>query len=286
MTRIDAHHHFWERGRPDLSWLVKDRDPLDRSYTPSDLRAELASTSVEGTVLVQASNDAAETERVLHAASDNEFVAAAVAWVPLHDPGRTAEALDVCGSNPKFRGIRHVTTGDSDPDWLLREEVLASLRLAAAKRVTLDVVAVGPRQLHAVVALAERVPDLGIVVDHLARPPLPEGGWEPWASLTQRLAALPQVHAKLSVGLDVLDRGWQWSAGQLRPYVDHAVDCFGPERLMFASNWPVCLLGATYRQIWDTAGELLASFAPPERDAVLGATATRFYRLDERFQRA
>lgn len=283
MTRIDAHHHFWDRGRPDLAWLVRGREPLDRTYTPSDLRTEMEGTSVDRTVLVQASNDAAETKRVLRAAAANDFVAAAVAWVPLHDPSRTAEALDACGSHPKFRGVRHVTTGDSDPDWLLDEDVLASLRLAAARHVTFDVVPANAAQLRAVIALAERAHDLDIVVDHLARPPVYEDGWEPWASLMERLAALPRVHVKVSVGLDVLDKGWQWSAERLRPYVEHAIGCFGAARLMFASNWPVCLIGATYGQIWDSAAELLAALAPSEQDAVLGGTAARFYHLDTRF---
>lgn len=279
MRRIDAHHHFWERGRRDLAWLTRGRQQLDRTYGPAQLERELQAAGVDGTVLVQAANTAEETRRVLCAAATTPFVAGAVAWTPLQRPGETETVLEGCRTNPKFRGFRHVNGRDADLGWLLGADALASLRRIAEEGCTFDVVAVGPGQLRTVLALADWVPDLDIAIDHLGRPPVPERGWEPWASLIADAAARPRVQAKVSVGLDLLERGWQFSGAELRPYVEHALSSFGPQRLMVASNWPVSLMGGSYRHAWETAADLLAHLGPVDRRVVLGGTAARFYRL-------
>ncbi|MBW3603077.1 MAG: amidohydrolase, partial [Actinobacteria bacterium] len=157
--------------------------------------------------------------------------------------------------------------------------VIESLTLLADAGATLDVVASGPDDLRRVADLAGRLPQLGVVVDHLGTPPLPEGGWEPWASLLRRVAEHPRAFAKVSAGVAVVSRWPRWSADELRPYVDHAVDCFGPDRLMFASNWPVVLLAGDYQRVWAGTNAMLAGLSPPEQAAVLGGTAARVYRL-------
>lgn len=280
--RIDAHHHFWNSGRRDLAWLTQGREPIARSYGPTELEGELRVAGVDRTVLVQASNTADETERVLRAATMTEYVAGAVAWAPLHRPYETATVLARCRTHPKFRGFRHVTTRDSDISWLLDKPAVASLRLIAQAGATFDVVPAGPEQLRTVIALADRLPELDIVIDHLGRPPVHEHAWEPWASLMEKAAMHPRIHVKVSVGFDLLNRGWQWSAERLRPYVEHTTTCFGPQRLMIASNWPVSLLGATYGEVWATAAKLVAPLTMADRGAVLGGTAARFYHLDEK----
>lgn len=276
---IDAHHHFWQRGRRDLAWLTRDREPLAGTHGPAELAGELAAAGVEGTVLVQAANTAGETQRMLRSATSAGFVEGVVAWTPLHRPEETGSVLQRCRTHPKFRGFRHITERYGDLGWLLADAPVASLGRIADAGCTFDVVAVGAEQLRTVAALADRIPELDLVIDHLGRPPVPERGWEPWASLIAEAAARPRVHAKVSVGLDILDSGWQWSGADLRPYVEHALSCFGTQRLMAASNWPVSLMGGAYRQVWETAAELLGSLAPDGRRAVLGGTAARFYRL-------
>lgn len=215
---------------------------------------------------------------VLQWASAVDFVLGAVVWAPLERPEETAAVLQRCRSHPKFAGVRHVTTRDAHPDWLVRDEVVESLTLLAEHGVPVDVVATGPRQLANVAAVAERVPELTLVIDHLGRPPLPEGGWQPWASLLARAAEHPRTYAKVSVGLDVLDEGSHWSADALGRYVDHAVGCFGAGRLMAASNWPVCLLGASYQSGWDRTRAVLRDLPVTDRAAVLGDTAATVYR--------
>ncbi|MQA86542.1 MAG: amidohydrolase family protein [Streptosporangiales bacterium] len=278
MRIIDAHHHFWEPSRPDLSWLIHGRPALNDAFGPDDLRAEIEAAGVGSTVLVQAANTADETDRVLRWASAAPFVHGAVAWAPLERPEETAAVLERCRRHPKFAGIRHVNTQEPDPDWLMRGDVLASLELLAEHDVPLDVVVAVPRHLENVTRVAERLPGLRLVVDHLGRPPLPEGGWEPWADLLARAAEHPRVYAKVSVGLDVLDSHSRWSAEGLRPYVEHAIQCFGVGRLMAASNWPVCLLGASYRRVWENTAAVLLDLPAADRATIMGETAAAVYR--------
>lgn len=278
MRIVDAHHHFWQPPRPDLSWLIRGRSVLDDAFGTEDLRAEIEAVGVGATVLVQAANTSDETDRVLQWASAADFVMGAVVWAPLERPEETAAVLDQCRRHPKFAGVRHVTTREPDPDWLVRDDVLASLALLAERGVPFDVVAARPRQLENVAGVAGQLPELTLVVDHLGRPPLPERGWQPWASLLARAAEHPRVYAKVSVGLDVLDHARHWTADDLRRYVAHAVDCFGSGRLMAASNWPVCLVGASYRRVWENTAAALRDLPVADRAAVMAETAADVYR--------
>lgn len=277
---VDAHQHFWQLGGADPPRVAVEHEPLRRDFLPDDLRPELAAAGVDATVLVQAANSARETDSMLRVAGDTGFVAGVVGWVPLSDPRQAEAALERHRSRAAFKGVRHLPVAGADPDWLVDPPVLESLALLADAGVILDVVAAGPGDLRRVAAVAERLPQLGVVVDHLGTPPLPDGGWEPWASLLRRAAEHPRVCAKVSAGLAVVSRWPRWSADELRPYVDHAVACFGPDRLMFASNWPVVLLAGDYRLVWAGTNAALAGLSPPERAAVLGGTAARVYRLD------
>ncbi|MDP8977181.1 MAG: amidohydrolase family protein [Actinomycetota bacterium] len=277
---VDTHQHFWPLGGAGPPPVAGEQEPLRRDFLPDDLRPELAAAGVDATVLVQAVNSVRETEAMLGLAGDTGFVAGVVGWVPLSDPRRAEAALERYRGQPAFKGVRHLPEAGGDPDWLLAPPVTESLALVADAGATLDVVAAGPDDLRRVITLVERLPQLEVVVDHLGTPPVPEGGWEPWASLLRSVASHSGACAKVSAGVAVLSRWPRWSADELRPYVDHALDCLGPDRLMFASNWPVALLAGDYQRVWAGTNAVLAGLSPPERAAVLGGTAARVYRLD------
>lgn len=276
---VDAHQHFWRAAASEQTWRKPGHEPLARAFLPDDLAGELARTGVDGTVAIQAVNTLEETATLLEFADATSYVWGVVGWVPLDDPAVTAAELDRVG-HPKLKGIRHLINTEPDPDWVVQDRVVESLGLLAERGLPFDVVAITPRHLEHVVTLAERVPGLRIVIDHLGRPPVLESGWEPWASLVGAAADHPDVHVKLSAGIDVVTDWPQWSADELQPYVDWTLERFGPERTMFASNWPVVLLAGSYDRAWEQTKRTLSALDEPGRAAVLGGTATACYRLD------
>ena len=251
--------------------------PLRRSFAPGDLAPELRAAGVQATVAVQAAGGDAETGSLLAAAAAHPWIAGVVGWVPLDRPDVAARMLDELGAQPKLVGIRHLINVEPDPDWILREPVLDGLRLLEQRGLAFDYVGILPRHLAHVPVLAERLPGLRLIVDHLAKPPMAAGAFEPWASQLAAAAAAPNVYAKLS-GLDAGDAD-RWSAADLVRWVDHALRCFGPERLMFGSDWPVCLLRGGYAKVWRETQTVLGGLSAAEHARVLGGTAIAAYRL-------
>lgn len=275
---VDAHQHFWDRARASYSWLGPELGAIDRDFQPVDLEPELRAYGVRRTVLVQAANSFEETDLMLEWAEQVDWIAAVVGWIPLDRPREAREALGGYRRYPKFKGVRHLIHTEPDVDWLVRPEVLDSLALLADEGLPFDVVAVFPDHLKHVPVIAERLPGLRLVIDHLAKPPIRERGWEPWATQLAAAAEHPNVSAKLS-GLNTAADPRRWGARELQPYVDHALKCFGSRRLMFGSDWPVCLMAGDYKRVWEVANQNLAGLAPNERFEVLGGTATRVYSL-------
>lgn len=230
-------------------------------------------------MLVQSANSYEDTAGMLSAADTFPFVAGVVGWVPLLDIEEASRALDQFLKDRRFRGVRHLIHEEPDPDWLVQEEVIDGLRLLAERNVTFDVVAVLPRHLEHVPVIAERVPELRVVIDHLAKPPIKEGGWDPWASLLARAAEHPNVYAKVS-GLNTAADYETWSASDLRPYISYAVECFGADRLMYGGDWPVAILAGDYNKVWRETNKALDDFTDSARDAILGGTAVAFYGLE------
>lgn len=270
---VDAHQHFWNLETGSYPWLTPDLGVLYRTYAPEDLAPELAATGVDATVLVQAADSAAETDTMLAQADAHDFIAGVVGWVPLTKPAEAAEAIDRYRRHPKFVGVRHLIHDEPDPDWVVQESVLESLGLLAAAGLTFDVVSLLPRHLEHVVTIARRHPTLKIVIDHLSKPRIRDREWEPWAGLLAAAAACPNVCAKVSGLVTEADHAG-WTAGDLRPYVAHAVEVFGPDRLMFGSDWPVALLAADYRTVFEAARALVGETGGEQ---VFGGTAARFY---------
>lgn len=275
---VDAHHHVWDLSVRDQGWLGADGfAPLRRSFGTDDLAAEAAASGVDATVVVQTVAAADETPELLALAEADALVAGVVGWTDLTSPG-VADALDGLRGLPggeHLVGVRHQVQGEPDPRWLLRPDVARGMRALAAAGLVHDLVVL-PHQLPAAVEAAAAHPGLVFVLDHLGKPPVAEGRTEPWTGHVRRLAALPNTVCKLS-GLVTEARWDAWTVENLRPYADTVLEAFGPRRLMFGSDWPVCLLAASYGQVVDAARELTASLSPAERAEVFGGTAARVY---------
>jgi L-fucono-1,5-lactonase len=219
----------------------------------------------------------AENEALLSNARSHEWIAGVVGWVPLANPTEVERALDACANEPAFVGVRHLVNVEPDPDWILRPDVLQGLQILATRGLAFDYVGILPRHLEHVPVIARKVPDLRIVIDHLGKPPVAAGGFEPWSSLLARAANVPNVFAKVS-GLDA-GEAERWTAADITPYIERALELFGPERLIFGSDWPVANLRGGYSKVWQETNLVLARLSPDERDRILGGTAIAFYRL-------
>jgi L-fucono-1,5-lactonase len=277
---IDSHHHFWWTGRHTYHWPAEAGDRFARDFTPDDLRPELARCGIDGTVLVQVLHQVGgETEECLDLSKQADFVRGVVGWLPLADPDAAAGALERLRKHGgKLVGVRHLISNEPDPRWLIQDGVVESLKLLAAAGLAFDAIPINTAQFESVLEVARRVPELKIVMNHLGRPPIPEQGWEPWATQIARAAEHRNMSIKLSIGLDIIMR-WRWSTDAIRRYSDHVLDLFTSNRVMAASNWPVILLGASYEECWNGITELISDLGTSERHAVMGGTAERVYGL-------
>ncbi|MGQ2901925.1 amidohydrolase family protein [Neoaquamicrobium sediminum] len=275
---IDAHHHFWQVGRGDYHWMSPEMgEPLYRDYMPDDLAPLLRRAGVEATVVVQAAQTEAETAFLLELAERTPFVAGVVGWLDMEDGGFGAK-LDALARQPKFVGLRPMLQDLADDAYILRPAVLANLKLLAERGIAFDIL-VHPRHLpHAVRAL-EAVPGLKAVIDHIAKPDIASGAFGGWAEDMAAVAAFPNVLCKLSGMITEADHR-AWKPADLKPYVDHVAKLFGPDRLMFGSDWPVCLQAGSYAEALQALRAILdGRLSEAERGAVYGLNAVRFYGL-------
>jgi L-fuconolactonase len=277
--RVDAHHHIWDLSVREQSWMVgPELDPVRRNFTIDDLAPLAAAADVTATVVVQTVSVAAETPEFLDVAASNELVAGVVGWVDLTAPD-VADALAGLQNRPDgswLKGIRHQVHDEADPRWLCRPDVRAGLKAVADAGLVYDLLTKTP-QLPAAVETVAALPELAFVVDHISKPVIGADP-EPWATELRALAALPNVSCKLS-GM-VTEASWtDWKVADLRPYVEVVLDAFGPDRIMFGSDWPVCLLAASYAEVVEAAEDLTAGLTPTERNAIFSTTARRVYHL-------
>lgn len=286
MIRVDAHHHLWDLDRRPQDWLGEPRyAPLRRTFTPEDLAADAAEQRIDRTVLVQVLPDSAETREFLAVADGSALIAGVVGWADLTAPDLADElaALREGPGGDRLAGIRHLVQGEPDPDWLTRPEVLRGLAVLAGHGLVYNLL-VTPVQLPAAVAAVRAVPQLSFVLDHAAKPLIHRGVREPWAGQVAALAAAPNTACKLSglateaISADPAGPA-DWSVADLAPYAAHVLDAFGPDRVMYGSDWPVCLIAGSYARIAGAAGELVAGLSPAEQEAVFGGTAVRVYGL-------
>ncbi|WP_055618989.1 amidohydrolase [Streptomyces sp. JHA19] len=277
MTIVDAHHHVWDLSVRDQDWITgPELAPLRRDFGLNDLLPEARATGVGRTVVVQTVTVPEETPELLALAERHELVAGVVGWTDLTRPDVAAELarLRELPGGRYLKGIRHQVQAEPDPGWLLRPDVRRGLTALEEAGLVHDLVVL-PHQLPACVEAAARHPGLTFVLDHLGKPPIASGAREPWESAVRALAALPNTVCKLSGMVTEADHA-RWTVEDLRPYADTVLDAFGPARLMYGSDWPVCTLAASYGQVLDAARALTG---PADRSQIFERTAVRVYGL-------
>ncbi|MGV9241072.1 amidohydrolase family protein [Streptomyces nigra] len=277
MTIVDAHHHVWDLSVRDQDWITgPELRPLRRDFGLDDLLPEARATGVGRTVVVQTVTVPEETPELLALAERHELIAGVVGWTDLTRPDVAAELarLRELPGGRYLKGIRHQVQGEPDPGWLLRPDVRRGLTALEEAGLVHDLVVL-PHQLPACVEAAARHPGLTFVLDHLGKPPIASGAREPWESAVRALAALPNTVCKLSGMVTEADHA-RWTVEDLRPYADTVLEAFGPARLMYGSDWPVCTLAASYGQVLDAARALTG---PADHTQIFERTAVRVYGL-------
>ncbi|MCQ9134780.1 MULTISPECIES: amidohydrolase family protein [Streptomyces] len=272
---VDAHHHVWDLSVRDQDWIARD-SALRRDFAVEELATEARAAGVDRTVLVQTVAVADETPELLALARTHDLIAGVVGWTDLTRPDVADELarLRELPGGRLLKGVRHQVQGEPDPRWLLRADVLRGLAAVADAGLVYDLVVL-PHQLPACVEAARSLPGLTFVLDHLGKPPVASGALDPWARAVRALAALPHTVCKLS-GLVTEAGPGPWTLDGLRPYADVVREAFGPDRLMFGSDWPVCTPTASYAQVLDVARRLTD---PSEHERILETTAVRVYGL-------
>ncbi len=275
--KIDSHQHFWKVTRGDYHWMNPDVPVLYRDYLPEDLRGILQECGIDKTILVQAAQTTAETSFLLELAGVHDFIAGVVGWLDLESRTFPEQFAQFC-ANPKFIGIRPMLQDLPEDDWILRPRVIEALRLIARADFPFDFLTY-TRHLPHVLKVLELVPQLRAVIDHASKPEIKAKKLEPWKTLMAEAARHPNLYCKVSGMITEADQQ-NWTTADLRPYVDHLVETFGWQRLMFGSDWPVCRLAGEYEQVLSAFHETLAPHLNERsRAAIFGANAERFYKL-------
>jgi L-fuconolactonase len=278
--RIDSHQHFWDLDRLSYPWIPPAPSPLRRNFLPQSLKPMLDRNRFDGSITVQATTQPEEAGWLLNLAQENAFILGVVAWVDLTSP-ELGHVLDHLQAHPKFKGVRHPVHDEPDDRWLLRAEVVEGLRELERRGIPYDLL-LRPRHLRVVPELVEKVPGLAMVIDHIAKPLIAQRVMDGWAEDMERIAKFPHIHVKVS-GLiteaNTRANKAKWSADDLRPYVQHVLGLFGPDRLMFGSDWPVCLLAGSWKEVLAAFTQALGARSMELREKILGETARGFYKL-------
>ncbi len=278
--KIDSHQHFWQLSKPfDYRWLDDPKlTRIRRDFLPEDLKPHLENRGIAGSIFVQTQHALAENLWVLEMARHHEFLKGVVGWVDLAAPD-CADLVARMREHERFVGVRHVVQDEPDDDFLVRPDILRGLATLETAGVPFDVL-IYVKHLHHVPTLALRMPQLKLVIDHLAKPDIAHGGFAAWRDRFAACGAFPNVYCKLS-GM-VTEADWSaWKPADLKPFIDAALEAFGPQRLMYGSDWPVCELAASYEQVHDALESNLTALSQPERDAIFGGTAKSFYALPD-----
>ncbi len=273
--RIDSHQHFWQFNPADYGWMKPDW-PIRRDFLPVHLAPELRACKLDGCVAVQARQSLAETRWLLELASSASIIRGVVGWVDLCSPS-VAKELEEFAAQPKLVGVRHVVQDEPDDAFMLREEFQRGIATLRRFDLTYDLLVLA-RQLPAAIALVQKFPQQAFVLDHLAKPPIKAGELSPWREQIRALAQLPNVACKVS-GL-VTEADWQnWRADDFQPFLDFVFESFGPDRLMFGSDWPVCLLAGSYERVFGLVQNYVSQLGADTEVKFFGANAAKFYGL-------
>jgi L-fuconolactonase len=277
---IDGHQHFWDPARADYPWMeAVELAPIRRAFGPADLAPLLKANGIDGSILVQCRSALEETEEFLRLAHAHPFVIGVVGWADLTDGalGATLARLRALPGGKKLVGIRHQVHDEHDPDWLLREDVQRGLATVFAHDLAYDLL-VRTRELPAAIATARAFPGARFILDHAAKPPIAAGGSNEWSDRIAALASCGNVWCKIS-GLATEGQWDDWDAERLFPYIDRVAGCFGEDRLIFGSDWPVCLLAGSYGEIKGALEACLDKLGGQVREKAFGANAKAAYRL-------
>lgn len=275
---IDAHQHFWQLDLPfQYGWLhTPEHKAICRSYLPADLKTHLDACGIQKSVFVQTQHDVAENRWVLKLAEQNDFIAGVVGWVDLASEeceSQLAEFKD----HPKFVGIRHVVQDEPNEDFIVQPDVLRGLKVLQKHGVPYDLLFYTQHLKHAATLGAE-LPELPMVIDHLAKPKINDQVTAGWIDDLKAAAKFPNIYCKLS-GM-ITEANWEtWQPSDLKPYVESALEAFGPERCMYGSDWPVCELAGSYQRVFNALVEVLGPISESDRAAIFGGTAEKFYGL-------
>jgi L-fuconolactonase len=272
---IDSHHHFWRYSAAEYGWISDSMAALRRDFGPDDLRREIRAAGVDGVVSVQARQCTEETRWLLELADATDFIRGVVGWVPLVSD-RVREDLERFAPHPKLRAVRHVLQGEAD-DYALRDDFNRGVGLLKAFGLVYDIL-IFERQLPPAIQFVDKHPGQTFVLDHIAKPRIGDGVLSPWRENLRELARRPNAYCKLSGMVTEADHK-AWTPGQLKLYAEAALDVFGPGRLMFGSDWPVCLAACPYSRWVSLVKGFIAALSPAEQARVLGGTAVEAYRL-------
>jgi L-fuconolactonase len=278
---IDAHHHLWQRSRGDYDWLDArtnpDLAPIERDYLLEDYRPIAAAHAISGSVVVQAAQTEAETRWLLARAHESaHLIRGVVGWIDMAAPD-AAEKLGRLARDQLLRGIRPMLQDIPDVDWVLQPRLDPAFRVLIDLDLSFDIL-IRPQHLASSLALLTRYPDLRAIVDHCAKPDIARRMWQPWADGIRKIAMETNAWCKLSGLATEASPGWK--ADDLRPYVDHVIECFGPQRILWGSDWPVMTLNADYGAWLNATRQLISRLSPTDQAAIMARNAVRFYRLD------
>ncbi|MPR35854.1 amidohydrolase family protein [Salmonirosea aquatica] len=275
--KIDAHQHFWHFDPVRDAWITDEMQAIRRDFLPSDLKLVLEQNQMDGCVAVQAAQEIAETDFLLQLANENDFIKGVVGWTDLQAPN-LAERLAEYQKAPRLRGFRHVLQAEPDEAFMLRPAFIAGVRALRDYGFTYDIL-IYPQHLPNALRLVQQCADQPFVLDHLAKPYIREGLLEPWKKDLTALADQENVCCKIS-GI-ITEADWStWTYEQLVPYLDVAFEAFGTDRLLFGSDWPVCLVAGDYQRVKQVLERYLENFTSTEKENIWGGNAARFYNLN------
>ncbi|MBD0823791.1 amidohydrolase family protein [Aestuariibaculum marinum] len=273
---IDSHQHFWKYEPVKHAWIDGNMAVIRKDFMPSDLQSVYQDNGVEGCVAVQADQTLEETDFLLQLAQDNNFIKGVVGWVDLR-ANNLESTLSEYSEADKLKGFRHVVQGEPDHNFLLRPNFLRGIEVLEKNNYTYDVL-IFPHQLGAALEFVKRFPNMNFVIDHIAKPYVKDGFYEGWAVLMKEIAKYDNVYCKLSGMITEADYN-TWTPEQIHPYMELVLEAFGSNRVMFGSDWPVCLVAGNYAKVKELTTNFISTLSTIEQQQIMGANAMKFYKL-------
>ncbi len=273
---IDSHQHFWKYEPVKHAWIDDNMAVIRKDFMPSDLQSVYQDNGVDGCVAVQADQTLEETDFLLQLAQENNFIKGVVGWVDLRADNLEA-TLEKYSEADKLKGFRHVVQGEPDHNFLLRPNFLRGIEVLEKNNYTYDIL-IFPHQLGAALEFVKRFPNMNFVIDHIAKPYVKDGFYEGWAVLMKEIAKYDNVYCKLSGMITEADYN-TWTPEQIHPYMELVLEAFGSNRIMFGSDWPVCLVAGNYAKVKELTTNFISTLSAEEQQQIMGANAMKFYKL-------